>query len=170
MYCFVPYQLTGIQNGIQLSHSIQEYANAYIEHLQSNKTTTVEWEKAYLEWCFNGKTIIGLNGGSTNKRKEGDFFVGSLNNYLSDVESHGINVKSFYEVDLGDQLTSFCFLVDERVWDKNTYPNFDTKLYPKHMTPEQKTKKELDYSNWVTSVGGKVNVWLRQFLPKFKTA
>lgn len=176
MYGFVPYQLTGMQSGIQLSHAIQEYANEYIKYLKSDGSAVARdiWDKAYTQWSTKDKTIIGLNGGSTNLRYEDGAYIGSMNNYLAEIESHGIFVKAFYEEDLGDQLTGFCLLVDERVWDRKTYPKFEPiPRFPAGnigVTIADIQQRDRAYQRWVDSVGGEANAWLRTFLPKFKTA
>ena len=39
-----------------------------------------------------------------------------------------IKYAEFYEPDLGDQLTALCFLLDERVYDRELYPDYDEHI------------------------------------------
>jgi len=111
MYGFVPYQLSGIQKGIQFAHALVEYSLKY--------GNTDE----YKDWANNHKTFVILNGGTTNDNIT-DYYYGYLNKILDDLKKHDINVATFHEPDLGNQLTSICFIVDERVFDKINYPDF----------------------------------------------
>lgn len=110
MYGFVPYQLSGIQSGIQFGHGVVEYANLYSD------------TETYLKWSQKDKTFIVLNGGTTNSDVNK---LGTLNGLVGVLQSLGIKYSTFHEPDLGDVLTSVNFLLDERVWDKENYPYFD---------------------------------------------
>ena len=74
------------------------------------------------------------------------------------MENH-IKHATFYEPDLGDQLTAIVFLVDDRVFDKETYPDLDPDIM-----------YQSEYDTWVESVGGEQNVFLREFLSQFRLA
>ena len=114
MYGLVPYNISPIQQGIQFGHAIVEYG------LEFGSTP------AYQKWAREDKTFIILNGGTTNTRyDENDNHVGSLNNYRQTLFDEGIQFSSFFEPDLGDQLTSVVFLVDERVFNKVKWPEYD---------------------------------------------
>jgi hypothetical protein len=70
---------------------------------------------------------------------------------------------------LNDALTAIVFLVDERVFNKKKYPE------PKY--PAEIGTKELERvptiketAAWVKSIGGKKNVFLRNFLMNFRLA
>ncbi len=110
MYGFVPYNLSEIQKGIQFGHAVVEYANNYFN------------DKLYQKWSKHDKTFIILNGGTTNNKDT--FQRGSLNILLDTFKTNfpNLNLGVFTEPDLGDQLTSFCFLVSEYVWDDLKYP------------------------------------------------
>ena len=69
------------------------------------------------------------------------------------------------------------FLVDERVFNKEDYPNFEKEVLPYSKTrPSDKKIEELEkrnainYEKWVEKIGGPKNAFLREFLPKFKLA
>ena len=78
----------------------------------------------YTQWAKNDKTFIILNGGTTNNSPIYDK-SGTLNKAKDELAQMGIQTATFYEPDLGDQLTAVVFLVDERVWDKENYSTYD---------------------------------------------
>jgi len=167
MYGMVPYNLSDIQKGIQFGHAVVEYAN---EHSKTN---------AYKKWSRYDKTFIILNGGTTNNKILSDGLPsGTLNQHelklLGAVSE--MPVARFCEPDLGDQLTAICFLVDERVWNREKYPDFEL---------------DKDAANWDSIMGGRTHgeqfddwkmqfsdseteadhiIWLRDFLRSFKLA
>jgi len=110
MYGLVPYNISPIQAGIQFGHSVVEYS------------LIPEYKEEYLEWAKNWKTFIILNGGTTNNQFKNGKFVGSLNQHYQTLIENDIDVSTFYEPDLGDQLTAITFIVDERVFNKEKYP------------------------------------------------
>ena len=113
MYGLVPYNLSPIQQGIQFGHAVVEY--------QQNTLGLEPMQKIYNKWAQNDKTFIILNGGTTNSNRER---LGTLNKHLSEITKMGVKVGAFFEPDLGDQLTAFVFLVDERVFNRELYPDF----------------------------------------------
>jgi len=148
MYGMVNYQLSGIQKGIQFGHAVVEYAN---DHFR---------DEEYQQWAKNDKTFIILNGGTTNNTRLKE---GTLNLYLTEMIEQGIPVGEFSEPDLGDQLTAFVFLVDDRVFDKEAWPDFDGPEmigpYYEWKMKFAETEKEADRI-----------IWLRSFLKNFKLA
>lgn len=99
-------------------------------------------------------------------------FIGTLNNHMHTLHNNGIKIAYFKEPDLGDQLTAVVFLVDERVWDKEKYPDRDINPQPSsdgistiaiHIEPESIE----EYKN---RLRGEQNVWLREFLKQFRLA
>jgi hypothetical protein len=149
MYGLVNYQLTGIQKGIQFGHAVVEYG----QKIKPTSTPEEEYEK-YNDWANNHKTFIILNGGTTNTNIEN---LGTMNEHLNLLEENGIFCAPFYEPDLGDQLTAVCFLVDERVFNKELYPDYDFN-------------KHYHYEDWKDSIGGEKNVFLKNFLKNLKLA
>lgn len=176
MYGLVPYNLSPIQQGIQYGHALQEYNNrvfdlyngeSFPEEKANNLTQLCD---AFTKWRIIDKTFIILNGGTTNKTKSDNpifkenecniYYKGSLNNHLEELNYNKVDVAEFYEPDLGDQLTAVVFLVDERVWDKEKYPDLDIGL--------QGNQKYWD--EWVESIGGEKNLFLRDFVSQFRLA
>lgn len=166
MYGLVPYNLSPIQQGIQFGHAVVEYMINFPMDLKIYNDTK--------KWAREDKTFIILNGGTTNSKEyrdqdniftDGRKFFGSLNNHLKLLKSKNMKAASFYEPDLGDQLTAIVFLVDERVWDKVKYPDF----VPTNGLISS-IKYQPGYKQWVDSVGGPQNAWLREFLKQFRLA
>ena len=176
MYGFVNYQLTGIQMGIQFSHALTEYS---LINFHSND---------YLDWAKYWKTVIILNGGTTNNNPER---LGTLNQTYNTLIENGVICSSFTEPDLGDQMTSICFLVDEQVFNREVYLDFGNWVMENHYSYLQDNlinankiekmrkegyflkasdKEQKLYSDWVEFVGGEKNVFLRDYLKNAKLA
>ena len=114
MYGLVPYNISPIQQGIQFGHAVVEYSiGRYGSH------------DDYEHWAKEDKTFIILDGGTTNDNEER---LGSLNKSVRRLEDICIPYATFNEPDLGDQLTAVVFLVDDRVWDKDKYPEYDLNI------------------------------------------
>jgi len=173
MYGLVPYNISPIQQGIQYGHAVVEYG---LENFQT---------QSYLDWAKYHKTFIILNGGTTNKRASivtGEY-EGTLNNHLVSLTNAGVRVATFEEPDLGDQLTAVVFLVDERVFDNKKYVDFPDylKQFPEVVTAFEdisfgqvirhfeEARPQL-YLDWVDSIGGETNEFLRKFLKGFRLA
>jgi hypothetical protein len=154
MYCLVLYNLSPIQQGIQAAHAIVEYANAF--------QNTIEYQK----WAQVNKTIIILNGGTSGTMKTNMDYL--IDNQLCDL-------AFFKEPDLYNGITAISFLADERIWDREKYPDEWTSL-AKHNEGIQKGSMSLalghifDYNGFVESIGGEKNHQLKLFLQKFRLA
>jgi hypothetical protein len=154
MYCLVLYNLSPIQQGIQAAHAIVEYANAF--------QNTIEYQK----WAQVNKTIIILNGGTSGTMKTNMDYL--IDNQLCDF-------AFFKEPDLYNGITAISFLADERIWDREKYPDEWTSL-AKHNEGIQKGSMSFalghifDYNGFVESIGGEKNHQLKLFLQKFRLA
>jgi hypothetical protein len=153
MYGLVPYNLSPIQQGIQFGHAVVEYS------LEFGSTA------AYQKWAREDKTFIILNGGTTNLNTPG-----TLNSHEYQLEANRIQHANFFEPDLGDQLTATVFLVDERVFDRETWPDYSGCYYADMRTPVAE-----DYYNWKMKFADTEEeadriVWLRSFLRNFRLA
>ena len=123
LYGLVPYNISPIQQAIQFGHAAVEYA--HYNHLDIR----------YKKWFENDKTFIILNGGTTNSNLDR---LGSLNQNLIEARKLFNNISEFYEPDLGDQLTAFVFLVEDLVFDKETYHDeFYQMCFDKELNPMQ---------------------------------
>lgn len=161
MYGLVPYNLSPIQQGIQFGHAVVEYGLQNFSDVE------------YQQWATNDKTFIILNGGTTNTRYESDdafaLQIGSLNNHRQSLFDKEIQFSSFFEPDLGDQLTAVVFLVDDRVFDKVKWPDYNGSFYM-NGTPEA-----IQYLQWMMKFDEHENeaqriVFLREFLKQFRLA
>lgn len=148
MYGIVPYNISEIQKGIQFGHAVVEYTLKYFK------------DDNFQDWAKNHKTFIILNGGTTNNGEEphkhvvrDDQYVGSMQKLELELKKNKVKVASFFEPDLNDTLTAVVFLVDERVFNKTKYPD------PIVVTNE-----------WIKSIGGKQNAFMRQFLSTLRLA
>ena len=170
MYGLVNYQLTGIQKGIQFGHAVVEYSLSVRKDINSSDDHFDDIEVAkYYDWADNHKTFIILSGGTTNLSIEKP---GTMNLHLKALIDNNIYCCSFHEPDLGDQLTAISFIVDERVFNREKYPDYQFQLKqadilsPKFICDEEKE----DWIKWVHSIGGQSNLFLRTFLTNFRLA
>jgi hypothetical protein len=179
MYGLVPYNISPIQQAIQFGHAVVEYGQKF-----KNDDT-------YNNWADNHKTFIILNGGTTNNKSllENGVPFGTLNQHLITLSENGVELSYFEEPDLGDQLTAIVFIVDERVFNRKDYPDLGNWIIEKYgydylkidisITPERigemiKNSNSSDdrkiYQKWLNVIGGEKNLFLRDFLEKFKLA
>jgi hypothetical protein len=153
MYGLVPYNISPIQQGIQFGHAVVEYGRT-CQDMKNHETH-------YKNWADNWKTFIILNGGTTNTNfsTEDGLPFGSMNRHMLTL---GLDIKipfaTFYEPDLGDQLTAIVFIVDERVFNKTKYPD------PQPFATEE------EQLLFMESIGGERNYKLREFLKQFRLA
>ena len=152
MYGLVPYNISPIQQGIQFGHAVVDYG------LQHGMT------ELYLDWAQNWKTFIILNGGTTNDNPK---WLGTLNQHAQTLGEMNIPTSCFYEPDLGDQLTAVVFIVDERVFNKEKYPE-PTFITSPLVNKDEENEKILQ--NFIQSIGGFTNYKLREFLKQFRLA
>ena len=188
MYGLVPYNISPIQQAIQYGHAVVEYGQM-VKMPQSLSKMNINASCVYDDWADNWKTFIILNGGTTNHRSVDDGLpFGTLNNHVLKLDENRIDFATFNEPDLGDQLTAVVFIVDERVFNRKKYPDFEDWVIENYgelirsdyyttsymlaqqiKTSESKSDKKV-YEEWVKFVGGNKNVFLRDFLKKFKLA
>lgn len=168
LYGLTPYQLNGRQIGIQFGHSAIEYAVDVIDILLKNiiDAEIIKVADNYITWARKYKTFIILNGGNTNTNEDR---LGTLNQHLQTLKDNNIFCSSFYEPDLGDQLTAVNFLADERVFKKEDYPDFED-WYSLNESSITSLEYPIVYKEWVDFVGGEKNVFLREFLKQFRLA
>lgn len=167
MYGLVPYNLSPIQQGIQFGHAVVEY--------QQNTREMKPQIDIYNKWAKYDKTFIIYNGGTTNNTPNR---LGSLNLHAKTLEDNNVLTAVFNEPDLGDQLTAVVFLVDERVFNKEIYPDYIGTPYtwPANKKPSEKQyskwkeSNQKNYDSWVEKIGGEKNVFLREFLRGFRLA
>lgn len=156
MYCLTMYNLSGIQRGIQSLHAVIEYANKFANTEQ------------YKKWALSDKTVIILNGGTSNDGLQINQVPGSMEQYKAELIENSIKCAWFNEPDLNLSTSGIAFLADERVWDYEKYPDF---LVDKSIdADEYKEMHKNEYQKWVKEIGGEQNAFLKQFIQRFKLA
>ncbi len=153
MYHLVMYNISPIQQGIQSYHAGMEYALDY-------------WTSAeFQEWLQVDKTVIILNGGTSNSNAFSEHF-GTMDRYFNELQHNSIPCGAFREPDLNNALSSIAFLASEKVWDKEKYPDWETIV----SDGAQEQLGLLGENDYIQNVIGKKDYWLRQFLSQFKLA
>jgi hypothetical protein len=185
MYGLVPFNISPIQQSIQFGHAVVEYGQMVKLPQAMNKM------EVYNDWADNWKTFIILNGGVSNhsiNRYSDQEYVGTMETHLQTLVENGIDLATFYEPDLNDMLSAIVFIIDERVFNRKKYPDFEdwvienygdlikSDYYTSSYMMAQKIKESTDkedqkvYQAWIKFVGGEKNVFLRDFLKNFKLA
>ena len=154
MYGLVARSLSDMQKAIQFGHAVVEY------ELLSRSNADIR--VMYDQWAINHKTFIILNGGSTNSQS---LKRGTLQDNLEFLKTNGVKVAVFHEPDINDAMTAFVFLVDERVWNREKYPDYVPLDGYTDFADQTHHQQE-----WAESIGGRTNEVLREFLPRFKLA
>ena len=101
--------------------------------------------------------------------------------YRDQLEVNNILFSEFYEPDLNNALTSVNLLADERVFDRELYPDYVDMPYPwkdkgRGYKPSDKEMDKWEVENmknrakWVEKIGGEKNDFLRTFLRAFRLA
>lgn len=144
MYMIVPYQLKGIQSGIQGGHAKDEYAELYDDN------------PLFRRWRRFDRTYIVLDGGTFSKR-----LFGGMEQCLLRLHELGITCTPFYEEDANDGLTGIAFLAPERVWDRDKYP---VDLRPKQGERKGDAAYEARIAAEVEAMGGDWSYDFRQFI------
>jgi hypothetical protein len=171
MFGLVPYNISPIQQAIQFGHAVVEYGLLYFNDPQ------------YQEWAKKWKTFIILNGGTTNTSGANP---GSLNMHNVTLDFQGVKKATFHEPDLGDQMTAIVFVVDERVFNKTLYPDYEisrdgTSREIEDFSKAREKGHELDLESLETWRKWKYNfsqnekeaeriIFLRSFLKNFRLA
>ena len=185
MYFFTVSSLKGIAQGIQCGHALGRYCLRY----GRNDPNHIVWD-----FVNNHETWIILNGGTTNEQRDFDGIpMGTMNQLADDLLKNDIQFSYFLEPDLNNALTSLCIICDERVFNREDYPNFidwllDVKMYNAAKKEAEKNNPQLwvelkmksfeevqgifpeYYKEWVRFLGGVKNVFLRELTRDKKLA
>ena len=151
MYSITLMHLSGIQKGIQHGHGKDVF-----ELIHNGRAE-------YKRWLKTDKTVIVLQTYSVKQLLEAKALL------AANEVPHAI----FYEEDLANIPTAVSFLVDERVWDKETYPDIDFQIgYVEPKPTPAKMRKLREDTQYAanTTVYGKEVAWLRAFLRNYDLA
>ena len=151
MYSIILYNLSPIQQGIQSAHALIEYAQTRFHSPE------------YQRWATTDKTLIILNGGSSV----------TLADHMMYLSQCGIDFEVFREPDLYNGITAFCFLADERVWDREKYPDRLPDIgydLPGGGRIVPAIHRVFDVEAFKEQIGGEKNFLLKEFLSKFRLA
>lgn len=146
MYSMVLRQLNPIQKGVQTTHGVVEYANKYSS------------DEEYRQWADTDKTLIMLDGGTYQE----------MVRIYDTLKELGIKIGEFQEPDLNYLTTSITFLADERVWNREQYPSWETlpqcpcSIDGNMQAPDP--NDYMTYNEWVEMMGGAANVELRKLI------
>jgi len=169
MYFLTMYNISDIQKSLQCGHAALEYAYKY-------KDTEEVWD-----FIKNHKTWVILNGGTSNDATQSFYGLekenGSMEQHALALFENKVQFSKFYEPDLNYSLSAICLIVDERVFNKEDYPEFPQYLAQAREdftfnfggAPLEEEYPE-DYKKWVELMGGKKNVFLKEFLSSFRLA
>ena len=83
-----------------------------------------------------------------------------------------ITRSKFFEPDLGDQLTAIVFLVDDRVWDREQWPDFSGGWYSNSVGTYPDPERYYQWKSRFSDDEEEIEkiIFLREFLPKLKLA
>ena len=193
MYGLVPYNISPIQQAIQFAHAVVEYGQKmkYLGELALQGSHNQSLNTQYNDWADSWKTLIILNGGTSNHsinryHQTDEPFIGTMESNLITLEQNDVEIATFYEPDLNDMLSAVVFIVDERVFNKKKYPDFEDWVIENYgglingngssyqitrRIKESNSKEDQKiYQSWVKIIGGEKNVFLRDFLKNFRLA
>lgn len=171
MYFLVCYNISAIQQGIQSLHACVEYSLKYGK------------DENYIEWAKTHKTVIILNGGTSNDGTQSVYGYpvhnGSMEQHFETLKANKIKCAAFREPDMNYATTAIAFLVDERVFNRKDYPNFKY-TYEDHEKEAKAGKlnevldnyndiKSIRYKQYIKDVGKDV-AFLKEFLEPFRMA
>ena len=146
MYSLVLRQLNAIQKGVQTTHGVVEYANKYSS------------DEEYRQWAETDKTLIMLDGGTYQE----------MVRIYDTLKELGMKFADFQEPDLNYLTTSITFLADERVWNREQYPSWESLpqcpciIDGNMQAPDP--NDYMTYNEWVDMMGGAANVELRKLI------
>lgn len=139
MYCLVLRHLSGMNKGVQSSHVCMEYGYVY-------RNT-----EDFKQYITKDKTMIVLDGGTSQDLE-----------YINEqLDINSINHWSFNEPDINNCITAVCFLVDNRVWDRENYYT-EKEFYEKRQTES--------WDDWCEYVGGVKNAVISDLIKNKKLA
>ena len=161
MYHLTMYNISPIQQGIQSYHAGIEYAMMYFD--------TPEFQ----QWATKDKVVIILNGGTSNHMGhdmwDNPCEQGSMETHGYALMQNNIKHSRFHEPDLNNSFSGIAFLVDERVWDRENYPDpsisdlCDTNGYAPPTTADVQERTLKFFTDRYGAEVAFLRTWLKQF-------
>jgi hypothetical protein len=200
MYFLVVNSLANLNKGIQCGHAALEYSVKYSE------------SEDFKRFVFYDKTWVILNGGTSNHiyhdktienkiangtqikvafDETNESSIGSMEKSWNFLQENKIESVYFIEPDTNNMMTAICFLVPNRVFNRQEFPDFDkwivNPLLNETLSPIEKIQlKEIYlginkheditsvyekyFSVWSNMLGGEKFGQLRIFLNQFRLA
>lgn len=156
MYSVSLRHLSGIQKGIQSWHADTSYSKIFDGPVPASIQ-----DENYKNWK-RSPTVVVLETDSCQ----------ALRDLIMELRKNLTLYEAFFEEDLDNIITSVCFLGNEYVWDKETYPdNDDFQISTIDATPKQ--KYELKHAAQLAAnilLYGKHDATLRQIKNKYRLA
>ena len=149
MYSLVMYNISDKQKGIQAYHASMRYARDNFNDVD------------FQHWIHQDETVVILSGGGSQ-----DMIL-----HCEELKTLGVKFAKFHEPDLNFSLSGISFLLDERVWNKDMYPDLGGYINTQINTPESLKKDYGEYkADWIKMLGGQDVLDKRLFKDKFKRA
>ena len=169
----VPYQLSGIQAGIQYQHAVTCYGEMvkvlpdakYLEH--------------YEKWATQDKTTMIFNGKTTNDDIMSPHY-GFMQKFRDQLKENKVMLNEFREPDFNDSLMAVVWMADERVWNRDVYPDYEATPRPRppkdmwagtstsedygNLVERWKEMEVRNHAKWVEKIGGEKNAFLRNIM------
>jgi hypothetical protein len=163
MYHLTMYNISEIQKGIQSYHAGIEYSLKFRETYE------------YKRWAWYDKVVIILNGGTSHNIINLTFEEprGTMEDHVQALKDNNILHAVFNEYDLNNATSAIAFLCDEKVWDKETYPDPVVLADPAWDTlssTDRKEKVRMNFEKQLKTLYGEKVAFLREWLKQFKLA
>jgi hypothetical protein len=164
MYFFVPYFLSDKQKGIHAGSAALNYA---INHNDEKLKNFIHYDNVW---------VILDTGGTNDGHFGGE--RGDMQNLYESIRDRGIDHAIFMSTDINSGLSAICILVDERMWNLESYPDFSVYMQDKVETLEyikafkngpcayeqvSDTFPE-HFDTWLELIGGENGLFLRELI------
>lgn len=143
MYTFVLRQLSPLDKGIQSAHAVVEYCNKYHN------------EKNCSDWISQDKTLIVLNGGTSEDLKV----------IKSKLEEFDLLYTEFKEPDLENITTAISVCLNEVHWNDEKYPTYENWCAKKKMGFDESQTTSIGDCELKTCLGfipPTIGIWFKE--------
>ena len=160
MYYLVLYNISGKQQGIQAGHAMGIYQRDYGH------------KPAFERFINLDHTTMMMNGGTSNQtgtnRYNSKIQFGSMEGHKKALEDAKWDHSAFFEPDLNNAMSAIAFLVDERCWNSENFPDPDSSVFEisREDMKVPALRDQAIYEYWSGIIGTHcawMRVWLKQF-------